>query len=96
MAPDAPMSGRSECHARSVWNSVAATLAPSGPQCTHASWAATTGVSLRIEEAQSADALAQPDGIRLLHQLVAQSDVLLENFKASSADKLGLSPSRLP
>lgn len=43
---------------------IAAILAPSGPQCAHASWAATTDISLRIEEAQSADALAQPDGIR--------------------------------
>jgi crotonobetainyl-CoA:carnitine CoA-transferase CaiB-like acyl-CoA transferase len=39
--------------------------------------------------------LAQEEGVRIFQQLVRQSDVLLENFRAASADKLGLSPSRL-
>ncbi len=39
--------------------------------------------------------LAHPEGVRLFHELVRKSDVLLENFKASSADKLGLSPEKL-
>src|SRR6516164_1856133 len=39
--------------------------------------------------------LAQPEGLRLFHELVRRSDVLLENFRAASADKLGLGPDRL-
>jgi crotonobetainyl-CoA:carnitine CoA-transferase CaiB-like acyl-CoA transferase len=39
--------------------------------------------------------LAQEEGRRLFHELVRKSDVLLENFRAPSADKLGLSPGRL-
>jgi crotonobetainyl-CoA:carnitine CoA-transferase CaiB-like acyl-CoA transferase len=39
--------------------------------------------------------LAHPEGRRLFHELAAQSDVLLENFRADSADRLGLSPDRL-
>jgi crotonobetainyl-CoA:carnitine CoA-transferase CaiB-like acyl-CoA transferase len=39
--------------------------------------------------------LARPEGVRLLHGLLRQSDVLLENFRAGSADRLGLSPDRL-
>ncbi len=39
--------------------------------------------------------LSRPEGVALLHELVKKSDVLLENFRASSADKLGLSPERL-
>jgi crotonobetainyl-CoA:carnitine CoA-transferase CaiB-like acyl-CoA transferase len=39
--------------------------------------------------------LGQPDGIRIFQDLARQSDILLENFKASSADKLGLSPAKL-
>src|SRR5437660_762951 len=31
--------------------------------------------------------LAKPEGLRLFHELVRRSDVLLENFKASSADR---------
>ncbi len=34
--------------------------------------------------------LTQPDGRRLFHELVKQSDVLLENFRPASAQKLGL------
>jgi crotonobetainyl-CoA:carnitine CoA-transferase CaiB-like acyl-CoA transferase len=39
--------------------------------------------------------LAKPEGVRLFQQLVQRSDVLLENFKAGSADRLGLSPEKL-
>jgi crotonobetainyl-CoA:carnitine CoA-transferase CaiB-like acyl-CoA transferase len=39
--------------------------------------------------------LARPDGLELFYGLVAKSDVLLENFRAASADKLGLAPSKL-
>ena len=39
--------------------------------------------------------IAKPEGIRLFHELVKKSDILLENFKAASADKLGVSPEKL-
>src|SRR5437868_2895991 len=39
--------------------------------------------------------LGQEDGLRLFYDLVRQSDVLLENFRAASAGKLGLSPDKL-
>jgi crotonobetainyl-CoA:carnitine CoA-transferase CaiB-like acyl-CoA transferase len=39
--------------------------------------------------------LAQPDGLALFQDLARRSDIVLENFKASSADKLGLSPQKL-
>jgi crotonobetainyl-CoA:carnitine CoA-transferase CaiB-like acyl-CoA transferase len=39
--------------------------------------------------------LAHPEGLRLFHELVRRSDVVLENFRAESADRLGLSPARL-
>lgn len=39
--------------------------------------------------------LAQPAGRDLLYQLVARSDILLENFRAASAEKLGLDADRL-
>jgi crotonobetainyl-CoA:carnitine CoA-transferase CaiB-like acyl-CoA transferase len=39
--------------------------------------------------------LAQEEGRRLFHDLVRHTDVLLENFRAASADKLGLSPGQL-
>lgn len=39
--------------------------------------------------------LARPEGVRLFHALVEHSDILLENFRAASADKLGLDPARL-
>jgi crotonobetainyl-CoA:carnitine CoA-transferase CaiB-like acyl-CoA transferase len=39
--------------------------------------------------------LGQPDGVRVFHELVQRSDVLLENFRAASADRLGLSPEKL-
>ncbi|HKB42175.1 MAG TPA: CoA transferase, partial [Gemmataceae bacterium] len=39
--------------------------------------------------------LARPEGIEVFHGLVARSDILLENFRADSAAKLGLDPARL-
>jgi crotonobetainyl-CoA:carnitine CoA-transferase CaiB-like acyl-CoA transferase len=39
--------------------------------------------------------LSQPDGIALFHRLVEKCDILLENFRAASADKLGVSPAKL-
>ncbi len=39
--------------------------------------------------------LSRPEGVQLLHELVRQSDVLLENFLPASARKLGLDPQRL-
>jgi crotonobetainyl-CoA:carnitine CoA-transferase CaiB-like acyl-CoA transferase len=39
--------------------------------------------------------LAHPEGRRIFHELVARCDVLLENFRADSAERLGLSPARL-
>jgi crotonobetainyl-CoA:carnitine CoA-transferase CaiB-like acyl-CoA transferase len=39
--------------------------------------------------------LARPEGVALFRRLVERSDILLENFRAASADKLGLSPAKL-
>jgi crotonobetainyl-CoA:carnitine CoA-transferase CaiB-like acyl-CoA transferase len=39
--------------------------------------------------------LARPEGIHIFHELVKRGDVLLENFRAGSADRLGLSPEKL-
>src|SRR5262245_50715827 len=39
--------------------------------------------------------LSQPEGIRLFHDLARRSDVLLENFRAESADRLGLGAAKL-
>ncbi len=39
--------------------------------------------------------LAHADGVALLHDLARHSDILLENFRADSAVKLGLDPARL-
>jgi crotonobetainyl-CoA:carnitine CoA-transferase CaiB-like acyl-CoA transferase len=39
--------------------------------------------------------LGKPEGVRLLHDLARKSDVLLENFRRDSADRLGLSPDTL-
>ncbi|HZY89236.1 MAG TPA: CoA transferase [Gemmataceae bacterium] len=36
--------------------------------------------------------LSRPEGRDLFHELVRRSDVVLENFRADSADRLGLSP----
>jgi crotonobetainyl-CoA:carnitine CoA-transferase CaiB-like acyl-CoA transferase len=39
--------------------------------------------------------LSDSEGLELFYRLVERSDVLLENFKTSSADKLGLAPAQL-
>src|SRR5206468_4386347 len=39
--------------------------------------------------------LGRPAGLQIFHDLVRRSDVVLENFRAESADRLGLSPARL-
>ena len=39
--------------------------------------------------------LAQAEGLQLFYGLVQRSDIVLENFRAASADKLGLAPSKL-
>jgi crotonobetainyl-CoA:carnitine CoA-transferase CaiB-like acyl-CoA transferase len=39
--------------------------------------------------------LARPEGVALFHDLVRHADVVLENFRAASADKLGVGPDRL-
>src|SRR5438876_8000745 len=39
--------------------------------------------------------LSQADGLKLFYDLAKRSDVLLENFRAASADKLGVSPAKL-
>jgi crotonobetainyl-CoA:carnitine CoA-transferase CaiB-like acyl-CoA transferase len=39
--------------------------------------------------------LSRPEGLELFYDLARRSDVLLENFRAASADKLGLSPAKL-
>ena len=39
--------------------------------------------------------MGSPRGRELLHGLVRASDIVLENYRAESADKLGLSPSQL-
>ncbi|HEY7159112.1 MAG TPA: CoA transferase [Gemmataceae bacterium] len=39
--------------------------------------------------------LAHPEGRRLFHELARRSDVLLENFRADSAERLGLSSAQL-
>lgn len=39
--------------------------------------------------------LSREEGVRLFHELVSRSDILLENFRAASADRLGLGPEKL-
>lgn len=39
--------------------------------------------------------LAHPEGRRLFHELLRRSDVVLENFRADSAERLGISPAQL-
>src|SRR5262245_31594558 len=39
--------------------------------------------------------LARPEGVALFHDLVRRSDVVLENFRAASAARLGLGPETL-
>src|SRR5947207_3689204 len=39
--------------------------------------------------------IAKPEGSGIFHQLLAKSDVLIENFRTESVDKLGLTPEKL-
>ena len=39
--------------------------------------------------------LSRPEGLQLFYDLAKKSDVLLENFRGSSADKLGIGPDQL-
>ena len=39
--------------------------------------------------------LAKPEGLRLFHDLLDKSDVLIENFRTDSAAKMGLAPKEL-
>jgi crotonobetainyl-CoA:carnitine CoA-transferase CaiB-like acyl-CoA transferase len=39
--------------------------------------------------------LAKPEGLELFYALAKKSDILLENFRSASADKLGVSPEKL-
>src|SRR5437868_6166422 len=39
--------------------------------------------------------IADPEGHDLFHRLLAKSDVLIENFRTDSAEKLGLTPEKL-
>jgi crotonobetainyl-CoA:carnitine CoA-transferase CaiB-like acyl-CoA transferase len=39
--------------------------------------------------------LGSPEGLEIFYRLAEKSDVLLENFRSASADKLGLSPDKL-
>ena len=39
--------------------------------------------------------LAHPEGQRLFHELARRSNILLENFRADSAERLGMSPAQL-
>src|SRR5437660_685698 len=39
--------------------------------------------------------LGQEEGLRLFYELAGRSDILLENFRAASADRLGLGPEKL-
>src|ERR1700677_2037586 len=39
--------------------------------------------------------LARPEGLEIFHDLVRRSDVLLENFRSASADRLGVAPAKL-
>jgi len=39
--------------------------------------------------------LGRPEGLEIFHCLARKSDVLIENFRSASADRLGLSPEKL-
>jgi crotonobetainyl-CoA:carnitine CoA-transferase CaiB-like acyl-CoA transferase len=39
--------------------------------------------------------LGSDEGLRLFHELARRSDVLLENFRAASADRLGVNPEKM-
>ena len=39
--------------------------------------------------------LGKPEGLKLFHELIDKSDVLIENFRTDSAEKMGLAPKQL-
>ena len=39
--------------------------------------------------------LGKPEGLKLFHELIDKSDVLIENFRTDSAEKMGLAPKDL-
>lgn len=39
--------------------------------------------------------LGKPEGLAIFHELIAKSDVLIENFRTDSAEKMGLAPKDL-
>jgi crotonobetainyl-CoA:carnitine CoA-transferase CaiB-like acyl-CoA transferase len=39
--------------------------------------------------------LGKPEGLKLFHELIDKSDVLIENFRTDSAEKMGLAPKNL-
>src|SRR5262245_30773013 len=39
--------------------------------------------------------LGKPDGLKLFHELIDRSDVVIENFRSDSAEKMGLAPKDL-
>lgn len=39
--------------------------------------------------------LGKPEGLSLFHELIAKSDVLIENFRTDSAERMGLAPKQL-
>jgi crotonobetainyl-CoA:carnitine CoA-transferase CaiB-like acyl-CoA transferase len=39
--------------------------------------------------------MGRPEGVRIFHELARRSDVILENFRTQSADRLGVSPEKL-
>jgi crotonobetainyl-CoA:carnitine CoA-transferase CaiB-like acyl-CoA transferase len=39
--------------------------------------------------------LSKPEGLRLFHELIDRSDVLIENFRTDSAERMGLAPKDL-
>jgi crotonobetainyl-CoA:carnitine CoA-transferase CaiB-like acyl-CoA transferase len=68
-----------------------------GPPFLPAEWGGLSAYYLscnRNKRALTLD-LSQPEGIRLFHDLARRSDVLLENFRAESADRLGLGAAKL-
>ena len=39
--------------------------------------------------------LGKTEGLKLFHELIDRSDVLIENFRTDSAEKMGLAPKEL-
>jgi crotonobetainyl-CoA:carnitine CoA-transferase CaiB-like acyl-CoA transferase len=39
--------------------------------------------------------IGKPEGLKLFHELIDKSDVLIENFRTDSAEKMGLTPKQL-